>query len=154
MVGRGFWENGQILINTIRKVFGDRLEEENNLTLLRLEAQVAIATQQESDVVIGFLEKILALEPEDGRTLLLLAKFHSSEQNIEESRKYYEQAVEIEKYKYEALIEYSQMLVGNRLYCDAVPLLTDALDIEYSASVEEFLDQVDRACRRQRIGAR
>lgn len=154
MVSRGYWNNGQLLIDTIRKVFGENLLPEHHLTLLRLEAQVAIATQAESDVVIGFLEEILELDPEDGRTLLLLAKFHASEQNIEESRKYYEQAVEVEDehQKKNALTEYAQMLVSNRLYCDAVPLLSDALDIEYSSSIEEFMDQVERACRRQRIG--
>ncbi|MCB1120235.1 MAG: tetratricopeptide repeat protein [Verrucomicrobiae bacterium] len=152
MVSRGFWKNGQLLIDTIRKVFGDKLLPEHHLTLLRLEAQIAIATKAESEVIIGYLEEILKLEPEDGRTLILLAKFHASEQNIEEARKYYEQAAEIEDYKKEALLEYAQMLVSNRLYCDAVPLLSDALDIEYSSSVEEFMDQVERACRRQRIG--
>jgi tetratricopeptide (TPR) repeat protein len=151
MVGRGFWVNGQTLINTIRKVFAENLLPENHLELLRLEAQVAIATQAGSDVIIGFLTQILELEPEDGQTILLLAKFHASEKNLEESRKYFELAIEIEEYEYQALVDYSQMLVGNRLYCDAVPLLGDALDIEYTVSVEEFMDQVERACRRQRL---
>lgn len=154
MVGRGFWKNGRILINTIRKVFGDRLLPENHLQLLRLEAQVAIAQQEESSVVIAYLEEILQLEPDDGQTLLLLAKFSASEKDFEEARKYYEQAVEIEEYKYQALIEYAQMLVPERLYCDAVPLLRDALDIEYSSNVEDFLDRVERACRNQRLGQR
>ena len=154
MVGRGFWSNGQQLINVIRKVFNDTLEEEHNLTLLRLEAQVAMGEQEETTVIIGYLEQILELEPDDGQTLLLLAKFHGSEQNFEEARKYYEQAMELEDYEYQALIEYAQMLVQNKLYCDAVPLLSDALDIEYSGSVEEFMDQVERVCRRQRLGRR
>ena len=152
MVGRGFWANGQILIDTIRRVFADALLPENHLILLRLEAQVAIAEQAESEIIIGFLEEILELEPEDGQTLLLLAKFHASEKDLEESRKYYEKAIEIEEYKYQALIEYAQMLVPERLYCDAVPLLRDALDIEYTVSVEDYLDRVERACRNQRIG--
>ena len=154
MVGRGFWTNGQRLINVIRKVFGEKLEEENHLTLLRLEAQVAMGEQMETDVIIGFLEEILELEPEDGQTLLLLAKFHGSEKNFEEARKYYEQAMEIEDYEYQALVDYAQMLVSNKLYCDAVPLLNDALDLKYSSSVEEFMDQVERVCRRQRLGSR
>ena len=156
MVGRGYWKNGQILIDVIRKVFSERLLPENHLILLRLEAQVAIATQQESSVVIAFLEEILELEPEDGQTLLLLAKFHASEKDLEESRKYYEMAIEFEEeeFKHRALIEYAQMLVPQRLYCDAVPLLRDALDIEYSLSVEDYLDRVERACRNQRLGRR
>ena len=154
MVGRGYWSNGQELIETIRKVFGDALQEEHHLTLLRLEAQVAMGEQEETTVIIGFLEQILQLEPDDGQTLLLLAKFHGSEKNFEEARKYYEQAMELEDFEYKALIEYAQMLVQNKLYCDAVPLLSDALDLEYSSSVEEFMDQVDRVCRRQRLGRR
>lgn len=154
MVGRGFWSNGQELIKTIRKVFGEKLEEENHLTLLRLEAQVAMGEQMGTDVIIGYLEQILELEPEDGQTLLLLAKFHGSEKNFEEARKYYEQAMELEDYEYQALVDYAQMLVSNKLYCDAVPLLSDALDLKYSSSVEEFMDQVERVCRRQRLGTR
>lgn len=154
MTGRGFWKNGKILINTIRNIFGDALEEEHHLTLLRLEAQIAIAEQEESSVVIAYLQEILELEPEDGQTILLLAKFSASENDLEEARKYFEKAIEIEEYKYRALIEYAQTLVPERLYCDAVPLLRDALDIEYSSSVEDYLDRVERACRNQRLGSR
>lgn len=154
MVSRGFWTNGQELINVIRKVFAGGLEEKNHLTLLRLEAQVAMGEQEETTVIIGFLEQILEIEPDDGQTLLLLAKFHGSEKNFEEARKYYEQAMELEDYEYQALVDYAQMLVQNKLYCDAVPMLSDALDIKYSSSVEEFMDQVDRVCRRQRLGRR
>ena len=110
--------------------------------------------QKETTVIIGFLEQILEIEPDDGQTLLLLAKFHGSEKNFEEARKYYEQAMELEDYEYQALVDYAQMLVQNKLYCDAVPMLSDALDIKYSSSVEEFMDQVDRVCRRQRLGRR
>ncbi len=152
MVGRGFWKSGQVLVDTIRKVFSEALLPEQHLTLLRLEAQVAIATKAESTIVIGFLEEILELEPEDGQTLLLLAKFHASEKEIEESRKYYEKAIEIEGFEYQTLIEYAQMLVPQKLYCDAVPLLRDALNIEYTLSVEDYLDRVERACRNQRLG--
>jgi len=151
MVGRGYWTSGQILINTIRRVFSESLEEDHHLTLLRLEAQVAMGEQAETTVVIGFLTQILELEPDDGQTLLLLAKFHGSEKNFDESRKYFELAMELEEYEYEALIDYAQMLVSNKLYCDAVPLLSDALDIDYTGRVEEFMDQVDRVCRRQRL---
>lgn len=46
MVSRGFWTNGQELINVIRKVFAGGLEEKNHLTLLRLEAQVAMGDRK------------------------------------------------------------------------------------------------------------
>ena len=154
MVGRGYWTNGQKLIDKIREVFGGRLESENHLNLLRLEAQVAIATKQESSIIIGFLEEVLELEPDDGQTLLLLAKFYHSEGNIEEARKYYELTLELEDFEYEALIQYAQMLARERLFCDAVPLLRDALDIEFTSNVETFMDQAERICRNQRLGRR
>ncbi|MCZ6672176.1 MAG: tetratricopeptide repeat protein [Verrucomicrobia bacterium] len=154
MVSRGFWKNGQVLIDVIRKVFAKGILPENHLTLLRLEAQVALGEQMDSAIVIGFLEEILELEPEDGQTLLLLAKFAASREDIEESRKYYEQVIELEEYEYEGLIQYAQMLGRRRLYCDAVPLLRDALDVEYTTQVEVYLDNVERACRRQRLGRR
>jgi tetratricopeptide (TPR) repeat protein len=154
MIGRGYWENGEVLVNVIRKTFAETLLPENHLILLRLEAQIAIAQQAESAIVIGYLEEILSLEPDDGRTLLLLAKFSASENDLEEARKYFELAMELEDFKYKALIEYAQMLVPEKLYCDAVPLLRDALDIEYTISVEDYLDRVERACRNQRLGSR
>ena len=151
MTARGYWGNGKVLIDVIRNTFAETLLPENHLILLRLEAQISIAEQAESALVIAYLEEILSLEPDDGRTLLLLAKFSASEDDMEEARKYYELAMELEDFEYRALIEYAQTLVPEKLYCDAVQLLRDALDIEYTVSVEDYLDRVERACRNQRL---
>ena len=171
VVTRGFWENGETIINAIRRVFGDNLEEEYHLTLLRLEARVAIALERGSAIAIKLLEEILEIEPEDRETVLLLARYHHSQSrkykedgneeealsSFEEARKYFLQATDLgedEEFKRKALIDYALILVEERLYCEAIGLLRDALDLEYTIEVENYLERVDRACRNQRLRTR
>ena len=171
IVARGFWENGETIIQTIEEVFGDTLEDDHELTLLRLKARVAIALERSSDETIGYLEDILKLEPEDKETVLLLARYHHSQSrkskaagneeealsSFEEARKYFIQATELgddEEFKRKSLIDYALILVDERLYCDAIELLREALDLEYTIEVENYLERVERACRNQRLRSR
>lgn len=170
IVARGFWDNGETIVKTIRRVFSDTLSEEYNLTLLRLEARVAIAQERSSDIAIKLLEEILEIDPEDKETVLLLARYHYSQsrkskaagneeeslKSFEEARIYFDKATEMgdDEFKRQAFIDYSQILVDETLYCEAIPLLRDALDLEYTIRVENYLERVERACRSQRLRSR
>ena len=55
MTARGYWGNGKVLIDVIRNTFAETLLPENHLILLRLEAQISIAEQAESALVIAYL---------------------------------------------------------------------------------------------------
>jgi|GEM_PF-480604 len=164
LIQRGFWDEGEQLIRTVRKYYNDQLEEKQDLDLLRLEARIAIA-RGDTQRSINILEQVVERDPEDGQNLLLLAQTHltmamekASENgedyaDIEVARSYYERAIKIEDddFRYRALVQYAQMLVQNKLYCDAVPLLQAALDINYSENVQEYRDRVDQFCRRLRL---
>jgi len=164
LIQRGFWAEGQRLIKTIRKYYTDKLSEKQDLDLLRLEARVAIA-DGDTQRSIAILEKVVDRDPEDGENLLLLAQTHltialeeaqaNDEEyaNIEVARDYYERALKIEddKFRYRAYVAYAQMLVSNKLYCDAVDLLQKALDINYTENVQEYMERVDQVCRNQRL---
>ncbi len=170
MTQRGYWKNADSVISTIRSVYKDELPEENHLSLLRLEAQSAIALQKDPTMTIALLEDILELDPNDGRSVLLLAEFQHSESvrqaaaglaeesvaSLEESRRYFDQAItfEDEEFLEQALLKYGQMLVREHLYCDAVVYIEMSLDINYTATIEDYLERVERACRNQRIGSR
>ncbi len=170
MVTRGYWKNGDIIIQTIRRVFADTLSEEHHLTLLRLEARISIAEQRDSATTIKLLEEILKLDPEDKETVLLLARYHYSQcrksrnegnqeeadRSLEEARKNFELAIELgdDEFKVTALTAFAQILVQETLYCDAIPILRDALDLAYTIEVEDYLERVERACRNQRISSR
>ncbi len=170
VIARGYWDHGETIIKTIRRVFADTLSPEHNLTLLRLEARVAIALQRGSEIAIKLLEEILEIDPEDKETVLLLARYHHSQSrksraadneeeardSFEQARIYFEQATEMgdDEFKRQVLIDYAQILVDETLYCDAISLLRDALDLEYTIPVENYLERVERACRNQRLRTR
>ncbi len=170
VIARGFWTNGETIIKTIRRVFSDTLSDEHHLSLLRLEARVSIALERSSAIAIKLLEEILEIDPEDKDTVLLLARYHHSQSrksraagneeesldSFEEARTYFEMATELgdDEFKRQVLIDYAQILVDDRLYCDAVSLLKDALDLEYAIPVENYLERVERACRNQRLRSR
>lgn len=77
-VNFGNYEAAAELINNIRDSFGSRLSEENQLDLLNLEAQVAIA-QGEGERAAQVLEEILQRDPTNGNALMGLGRYYGDQ---------------------------------------------------------------------------
>ena len=92
------------------------------------------------------MKQIIERDPLNCKSLLLLAGFQGKAGEVEESVFHYEAAQEIRECKYQAFVEQAQMHVGRSEFCDAVPLLKKALDVENSDNVDKYSEAVNRAC--------
>lgn len=144
LTARGAYDQAKSEISTIRSTFGDTLAPAEKLRVLRLEAQIALATQQ-GERVIPILEELIEQDPLDGQALLLLADYYSgkaSEEGYARADLYYERATKVSKWEVRALISWARSYVSRERFGKAIPLLERAQVKEPQDHIGRYLDQV------------
>lgn len=145
LAARASWEEAKEYIRGIRKRYGKSIKSESELDLLTLESEIALAS---GDIVTGIstLKRIIDRDPLNCASLLLLAGIQAKDEaQIEDAIFNYEAARKIDDCAYAALLDQARMYVDRREYKQAIPLLREALKIEASEDVEEYLEAVERA---------
>lgn len=136
--GRGALQDSAILSARIAAVFGSKAKKEDNIRLLKLQSQVAIARELQSEAE-SFLEQLIKLDEDDGQTILLLADFYGRSKRYEKAKPLYEKAEKIEGHEVDALIKHAQILVNEGGYEPAIALLERAADkLGRSGKEEDF----------------
>ena len=134
----------QKLISSIRRAFRNNISEEQNLKILTLDSQIDIV-QDRPEKAVPKLERIISLDPLNGRALIILGKYYrDSAKNYEQAIFMFERASELEDYRRNALVELGKLMVAQKRWDEAVDLLQRAQDVEYQESVQSYLDQVDQ----------
>jgi uncharacterized protein HemY len=107
------------------------------------------------------LAKLLELDPVKGEVLLEMAR-HLSQQAVDEqdsekrgtlvqeARTNYQLALKSDAVAYQANLGLGQMLVRERRYTEAMPVLETALELKKSESLEQYVSRVRRASDRQK----
>jgi tetratricopeptide (TPR) repeat protein len=147
MAANGALDSTETMVNHVRKHREEFLDKDDRKQLLRLEARIAVsrgADHKQAEI----LEEIVALDPMDGRALMLLGQYYA---NAPEGRRdlskaifYYERAEKIEKFEADAKVQHAQLLVRDEKYAEAIPLLKSAQSTKYRDSVQKYLKQVER----------
>jgi len=152
LTGYGRHQDAETLLERIRQKAADRLSATQQLDSLRLAARIQLATKRETEA-IKTLEQIVAREPMDGESLLLLGDGYAClrgddpQQRREQIAKavlYYERAEKIARHAHRALIQHAQLLVAEQEYTKALPLLRRAQQLEPRDTVARYLEQVER----------
>lgn len=141
-------ETGELLAG-IEKLRGEQLTPEARKDLLKLRARVAAASgagEQEAQI----LEQIVALDPLDGDALILLGQYHERAGDPEKAVFLFERAAGIEKFEADASVRHAQLLVRQRRFAEAVPLLRRAQSLQPRDNIQEYLVQVERAAQQAR----
>jgi Flp pilus assembly protein TadD len=146
---RGALAEAEGLLAQIKTASSDRLDEENRMKLLKLEARLAVAEGVGGEAV-DVLEEIVALNPLDGEALMLLGGHYAGNGESDRAIFYYERAGSIEEYEADAKIRQAQVLVEMSKYGEAVPLLERAQELEPREDVARYLEQVERVARGRR----
>ncbi|MDQ8205407.1 tetratricopeptide repeat protein [Pelagicoccus sp. SDUM812003] len=144
MTARGAYDQATQVISDIRSSFEPKLTPENKLSLLRLEAQIALATQQ-GEKVIPILEELIERDPLDGQALLLLADYYSNKQDIDGYARadlYYERATKVREWEVRALISWARSFVAREKFGKAIPLLERAQVLQSQEHIGRYLEQV------------
>ena len=139
------YERAKQLLSKIESSYAGA-DQDEEIDILNLRAKVARATGDEA-LAQDTLEEIINKDPLNGDALIEMAGIKQSKGNFEEAVFLYEQAAKIEDYEYKALVAHAQLLVKEREYKDAIPLLQRALTIKEDPRISRFLDEVKRAAR-------
>jgi len=152
LTGHGRHQDAETLLERIRQKAGTRLDAAQTLESLRLQSRIQLATDRATEA-IKTLEQIVTREPLDGESLLLLGdgyarlRSNDAEQRQEQLARavmYYERAEKVAGYTHRALLQHAQLLVAEREYAKALPLLRRAQQIEPRNEVARYLEQVEQ----------
>ncbi len=144
LVGRGAFEEAAVLINDIRKTYGNRVDKDQDTRLLRMESHIAIS-EGKTDIFIPILEKLILNDPLDGDALMMLADHYTSLDNNESYARadiYYERVAKIPAVEVKGLIAWARSYVAREQFGKAIPLLERANTLEPRDFITRYLEQV------------
>ncbi len=144
LVDFGAYDECRVLLEGLDRLRGDELEVADRTKLLKMRASIALA-EGATDEEARILEKVVELDPLDGRAFILLGRHAGREGEVEQAAFYFERAAALEEYEAEAKLRHAQLLAGEGRYVEALPLVKRAYDLEPKSHVQNFLDQVERA---------
>lgn len=144
MTARGTYDQAKAVISDIKTTFAQKLSDENKLGILRLQAQIGLATGA-GEKVIPILEQLVEQDPMDGQALLLLAEFYSNKGTTDGYSRadlYFDRATKVRKWEARALISWARSYVSRSRYGKAIPLLERVQVIDPQDHIGRYLDQV------------
>lgn len=143
LAARGaFAETGQLL-DAIESASSDGLKLEEQTSVLRLRARLAVA-HGDGEGQVEILKSIVAMDPLDGSALLLLGQHADREGDHETAIFYYERAADLEGFEADANVRHAQLLVGRSKYIEALALLRRAQALRPRDNIQAYLEQVER----------
>lgn len=146
IIANAAFDDALFLLAEVKRIQADALDPELEKQLLKLEARVAVARGQGTEEA-RILEQIVALDPRDGEALILLGQHNGGIGEVEKAVFYFERAQNIEGFEGDAKRRHGQLLVNAERYNEALPLLRRALALAPSASLESYVEQVERVAR-------
>ena len=146
LAARGALDETKQLVERIEGLKGSDLSKADQRDLLMLRVRVAVA-EHSGEEEIKMLEQLVALDPLDGESLILLGLYCARSGDAEKAVFYYERAERLEKSEADAKIRHAQLLVGQGKYADALPLLRRAQDLKPREDVQKYLEQVERVAK-------
>ncbi|WP_419190910.1 tetratricopeptide repeat protein [Saltatorellus ferox] len=146
MTGRGDVESAKTLLAGVESHFGDELPDETATEVLKLRAKIAVREGRGEDE-IEVLRQIVDRNPLDGDGLILLADALSRNDKIDEALQMLETAASIESFEAEAKLQHARVLVQQKRFAEAIPLLKSSLQLNDKESVQQYLESVEKAAR-------
>ena len=141
---RSATEQARTLLDKIAATETSKLTSDERKDLLKLRARLAMADGA-SDEEARILEEIVTFDPLDGDALILLGQHSARHGAPEKAVFYYERAASIPTFEADAKIRHAQLLVGQRRYAEALPLLRRAQTVKPRENIQDYLEQVERA---------
>jgi|GEM_PF-1236375 len=144
MIGYGAIDGATTYIPDIRQRFQNELTREQELQLLRIESQIAMA-KGDPESFVPILERLIEINPQDGQAILMLADYKSSLEtslDYKAADTYFAQAAKIPKHEVDALIAWASSYVARGRYDDALEKLIRAQTLKPQAHIAEYLERV------------
>ena len=143
LIQSGAIDDAAPLVNKLRSVYRGKTTDDEELTLLTMQSQIAIA-QGNGEKARATLGKITDRDPLRGRALITLGEYYGDNANVEQAILMFERAEQLDDFRAEALVAHARLMVVEKSWSDATELLRDAQSTYNKDSVQEFLEQVER----------
>jgi tetratricopeptide (TPR) repeat protein len=140
---RGAYAETAGLLDAVEARHATALQDADRVEILRLRARVAVAAGAD-DEQARVLEEIVALDPTDGESLILLGKHAARTGEFERGIFWFERAAQLADFEADAKTGHAQLLANQGRYAEAVPLLRRALELRPRPALRDYLDQVER----------
>ncbi len=148
LIGRGATAEAHALLDGLDALPEGALDEQQHKGLLKLRAKLAMAEGAGNEEVLRVLEEIVRLDPLDGEALLLLGQHHDEAGNHELAIFYFERAASLPDFEAEAKRLHAVLLVSERRYNEALPLLKRALDLTQNERLREYVRAIEQYAQR------
>lgn len=142
------------LLGGIQGHFGEGLEPERLAELRKLQSQVAVR-EGDGETEIALLREIIGDDPMDGDAMILLGEAlgrpvdgEVAVERVAEAIQLFETAAAIEEFEAKSKLKHAQLLVRQKDYAGAIPLLKSSLQAEDKEAVRNFLESVEKAASR------
>ncbi|MGF1483883.1 MAG: tetratricopeptide repeat protein [Opitutales bacterium] len=146
LLGRNALAESEQFIATLREKIGESLSPAQELAVLNLEAELALARGND-DEAAEKLERITEQDPLNGKALILLADYYAKNDEAAEAAFFYERAAKVAEFEARALTRHAQLLVSQSEFSAAANLLERAQLIDPRPNRGDYLLQVRRAAR-------
>ena len=143
LIKTGAYDDAATLVNKLRTVYRGQTTDDEELTLLTMQSQIAIA-KGEGEKARATLEKITERDPLRARALITLGEYYGQTANTERAILMFERARQVDVFRAEALVAHARLMVEAKSWDEATHLLRDAQSAYQKDSVQEFLEQVER----------
>ncbi len=154
LVRNGDLKSVKRLLSGLQGHFGAGLGDAQLAELRKLQSQVAVR-EGDGETEIALLRQIIADDPMDGDAMILLGEALSrategeaTGERVAEAIQLFETASAIEEFEAKGKLKHAQLLVRQKDYVAAIPLLKSSLQIEDKESVRNFLGGVEKAAQR------
>jgi tetratricopeptide (TPR) repeat protein len=142
LLGKEGYEAARGLLSRV-KSSGDELSADDSKRVMKLEAKIAQADGDE-DGAAETLAELVAIDPLDGESLILLGKYYQDQSNNEKAAFYFETASNVKGFEADAKVAWAQLLVGEGKFEEALPKLKQAQDANPRDSVGRFIEDLER----------
>lgn len=143
------WQSAENFLNRLKSSYEDELSDNDQITLLIIEAQIAQGKEQYS-VAAPLLSTAVTRAPLNGKALLLMAQNNKFLGDYERAELYYDRVSKIDEFAYEALTDNARMAVSFRRLERALSLLKNANTIRPSSMLENNIRILQNAVNSER----
>lgn len=137
-------EETRRLVDRVEALAAERLSEDARKDLLKIRVRLA-ASEDAGEEEARLLEEIVRLDPLDGDALIDLGRYYRRSGDTEKAILRFEQAAGIERSEADAKLAHAQVLVSQRKYAEALPLIRRAQTLKPREALVSYLEQVERA---------
>jgi tetratricopeptide (TPR) repeat protein len=132
------WKLARDFANAIGKAYPEIKEAKLQQQQQRLTALIDIDSRENPQRGAKILESLVAKDPLDAPSLILLARYRISEKRHQEAEMLLQQSARVDGFAYESQVDLAKLYVTTTRYRDAVSQLDQALKARPNENLETY----------------